>query len=776
MATSLIGADTLPSSENDCHTVGKWITNRRSTVLDSNDDSRPTQKRKASEPSTVTKPTNTRQKITRACDHCKEKKTRCTGTLPCMRCTRLSLPCEYNAAYSRGLPPKPPPAPPSVVADYTSQNHAHSPAHTNRSASSQPSTRSCSRNITCSRQQSENGAEISGRNSPDPVVTDFEGNYLGPASGLSFLNRVWRRLHQDEIRAIPGELRREPSSKSTSVFMFGDRPYSDSRQAGFTLPSFTRAQELVEAYFDFSMVTYRFLHRGTVGDWLKQVYESNISSLNPPVGPMVARTAIILNIFALSSLYVELNRENDIEVWNGSERWYATSKYLLSLESGPPRLESVQARLGQCLYLLSSSRANECWYAFGTALQLVTALGLHRRYPAQLSKNGNTYLEREIRKRIFWSTYTLDKYLSAMFGRPRLIHDEDHDQDLPDEVNDEDMLEDDVHRRMGSPDCMMIASVLHYKLGRVLGEVSRQLYTINPRSREPPLEAAVRLTSELEEWKKNAPPLFNSVRATSLIPPLCRQSQVLQLAYSHAIIHATRSCLLNNFIDLSRQPPVSHPVVTSHVRKCIGAAEDVMKIVNTLGEQGVLTRSFWFTQYVCFCAITVVYIYTIQQCQLSSYPGASQSTENKKELRSLFDLAETCQRHLAEASRKNCPSRRYSIILEELRVEARRHAGSYPYREAAGQTPQDVGTTDVQNQDSMTQRYAHLAGPQQPPAPTSASASHLDTFPPPGPVAESFGLSEDLALLDTLEGLNWWTQLDSWAFSNPSTEPSDLAL
>ena len=147
---------------------------------------------------------------------------------------------------------------------------------------------------------------------------------------------------------------------------------------------------------------------------------------------------------------------------NDSERWYVASKYISSLESGPPRLETIQARLGQCLYLLSTSRANECWYLFGTALQVVTALGLHRKWPSKLAK-GCSYLELELRKRIFWSAYTLDKYLSVMFGRPRLLHDEDLDQVLPDEMNDEDLLEEDPTKRTGSADSMMIASVLHYR-------------------------------------------------------------------------------------------------------------------------------------------------------------------------------------------------------------------------------------------------------------------------------------------------------------------------
>ena len=73
------------------------------------------------------------------------------------------------------------------------------------------------------------------------------------------------------------------------------------------------------------------------------------------------------------------------------------------------------------------------------------------------------FLEFELRKRIFWSVYTLDKYLSIMFGRPRLLHDEDIDQQFPDEMNDEDLLEEDPARRTGSTDSMMIASVLHFR-------------------------------------------------------------------------------------------------------------------------------------------------------------------------------------------------------------------------------------------------------------------------------------------------------------------------
>lgn len=135
-----------------------------------------------------------------------------------------------------------------------------------------------------------------------------------------------------------------------------------------------------------------------------------------------------------------------------------------AIESGAPQLETVQARLNRSLYLLASSRASECWFAFGTTVQFLTALNIHRKWPSTMIKEGKgTYMEQELRKRTFWSVYTLDKYLSVMFGRPRLLHDDDFDQELPDEVSDQDLLINDPNMRSGVPDDVMIASVLHYR-------------------------------------------------------------------------------------------------------------------------------------------------------------------------------------------------------------------------------------------------------------------------------------------------------------------------
>lgn len=49
-------------------------------------------------------------RVSRACDYCKSKKTKCSGTRPCDSCTKRRIACEYATEYLRGRPPTPPAA------------------------------------------------------------------------------------------------------------------------------------------------------------------------------------------------------------------------------------------------------------------------------------------------------------------------------------------------------------------------------------------------------------------------------------------------------------------------------------------------------------------------------------------------------------------------------------------------------------------------------------------------------------------------------------------
>lgn len=140
-----------------------------------------------------------------------------------------------------------------------------------------------------------------------------------------------------------------------------------------------------------------------------------------------------------------------------------------------------------------------------------------------------------------------------------------------------------------------------------------------------------------------------------LIPSYRRQATVLKLAYSHAIMHASRLFLLG-----------SSSTTSGHAEDCISAAKDVLELVDYMAREGPIFHAFWWTHYVTFCALVVIYVWEIQQRR----KGTPIRTE-KDHRTKLLELAEKCHMHLARATATNSPSRRYAVILEEFRNAAR---------------------------------------------------------------------------------------------------------
>jgi hypothetical protein len=115
---------------------------------------------------------------------------------------------------------------------------------------------------------------------------------------------------------IPGNA----TSKNTPVLLFGDRPFSAQVDCpGLELPSRDRMRKLLEIYFDFSIVTYRFLHRGTVESLVKTVYDKNISPSNPPPSHWAGKAGVVFMVLAVSILCEERNNGND-EIHPENER------------------------------------------------------------------------------------------------------------------------------------------------------------------------------------------------------------------------------------------------------------------------------------------------------------------------------------------------------------------------------------------------------------------------------------------------------------------------
>lgn len=273
-------------------------------------------------------------------------------------------------------------------------------------------------------------------------------------------------------------------------------------------------------------------------------------------------------------------------------------------------------------------------------------------------RSAENYIESECRKRVFWCAYTLDKHLSAIFGRPSVLNDDDIDQDLPSLVDDRDLTAHSM--AVASRDNMniMLGPINHHKLGRILAKTLRKLYSIKPLDRKSQLRIMSELGAEVETWRSELPAFLdpNQVDSTLLRPLFQRQSNLLTLASGHAEILIYRPSLLHDHAP--EETARDSNGVNSNIQRCLEAAMSIVGIIGRMVEANQYYSASWFAHYQAFLAVVVLYTYTLRS------RTADASTWLK-----YFRAAERCQTTLASVASTQSLAQRFSVIMEEFRLE-----------------------------------------------------------------------------------------------------------
>jgi hypothetical protein len=365
-----------------------------------------------------------KRKVTRACDSCRKKKKACNGEQPCSTCWVNKLSCSYLTSYTRGRATAPPVRPlneelssiasvstiGSGTIEHQVDSQADEPAPTVLRLSSVGDTLQSDEDSSVRHiihhdmnpilpQSAIESALPSRRQSPDAVAV--AGQYLGPSSAHSFLTAAWKRLFdQKSGPAFPEDLGQGyDANQNVSIFAFGDRHGPEVDVSNFQMPPTIVLKALSETYFLFAAPSFRFLHQPTVSSWI-----SLISDVSPPI-LSVSRQAIVLMVMASASLFTP-GQEQDFK--DAGRRGLVEGEVYCSLaqrkmaeDRGCATLEAVQARLLLVLYFLYTSRTNQAWYTNGTTIQLILALGLHRK--RNIIDIKNDCIEKECARRTFWS-------------------------------------------------------------------------------------------------------------------------------------------------------------------------------------------------------------------------------------------------------------------------------------------------------------------------------------------------------------------------------------
>lgn len=171
-----------------------------------------------------------------------------------------------------------------------------------------------------------------------------------------------------------------------------------------------QAVDLCRTYFDIIHVQYPFLHQPTFLCLLQQFFGHDTQN---HIAGFQIYMVLAISATIMSRLY---------KIPLSGERYYMTA--MLHFEK--IQLESSTQGL-QCILLLlifamhSPTIQLDIWVLNYQCIASVLDLGLQR---AVTTSSGISRLDQEMRTRIFWVVYTLDRTIATMMGRPIGLRDE----------------------------------------------------------------------------------------------------------------------------------------------------------------------------------------------------------------------------------------------------------------------------------------------------------------------------------------------------------------
>ncbi|KAH7166423.1 fungal-specific transcription factor domain-containing protein [Dactylonectria macrodidyma] len=221
---------------------------------------------------------------------------------------------------------------------------------------------------------------------------------------------------------------------------------------------------------------------------------SDASAFNPNLINARFRAFVV---FGTSILL--LNRTDPSVPISRSEGYFAAATQLFSQHPGSictGDLEHLANLLFIIQYACFSSNLTAAWHFLGLATRLVVELNLHNE------RHGSLLDQRQLNERrwLFWSTYTFERNLCAILGRPFSIPDEAIETALPMPPSDE-------------PERVLAAHLIKYR------QLESEIYTT--LNHKEPLNGAV---LNKQQWKESIQRRLLQWHAT--VPPIQRTSQL----------------------------------------------------------------------------------------------------------------------------------------------------------------------------------------------------------------------------------------------------------
>lgn len=196
--------------------------------------------------------------------------------------------------------------------------------------------------------------------------------------------------------------------------------------------------------------------------------------------------------------------------YTAPEQFFMKALQYISAARESHSIHNIEAMTLLVLYNLRSPSNSGIWYMVGLAMRSAVDLGLHRE--AHYTKLSA--YQTQLRRRLFWSIYYLERVVALSLGRPFSISDRDIDASLPhdidDSVHDDDIILEAITRSTipRSPSSLTM-SICLTSLKRVESQIQCEIYRVDKSVSQLTPEIGP-LLKQLDCWKHALPEMTTS--------------------------------------------------------------------------------------------------------------------------------------------------------------------------------------------------------------------------------------------------------------------------
>ena len=249
------------------------------------------------------------------------------------------------------------------------------------------------------------------------------------------------------------------------------------------------------------------------------------------------------------------------------------------------------------LYEHNAGERNNAWVLLGCALRMAQTLGMHR----EGTNSSFDPIERNIRRRVWWTMYLFEQNLAVVLGRPSAVHDTEVNVGLPEEM----MIDCSDY----PPDYLENA----IRLSTISGRVKRIMYDAADSKDVPAtVESAKRLLHECEAWRAALPQHLRP-EWLSMMPKQRRAVLLLHVQHRHTMSVIARPCLVfkaSNDVARLAQRDLPFPEASADVnlikQQCEVSAREAIELLDGLANANLLDGVGWLDAYYVYHAILVL--------------------------------------------------------------------------------------------------------------------------------------------------------------------------